>query len=1391
MVKNYSKKSKTRKSLIAALCAVTVTCTGLAAACADNDDDDKKPTTEKPVDTQVLKNGNFEFYNTPDEEKAEEGKAIYLIKDADNWTRNGDSSNAKSGVIATNNNAWAALADKELADKLAYNSDLSTSDDEYIDYNGMRARDVLYKDTYAALLENDEVADSYIKYQSFADYFGIVKYNGNYYMNAVSDGNGGYNTENATRVYISDNSTEDEWKKAEFFFDEELKEPVRKELIKNPETHYGTYKTENGKHYLGTREIYLDDDGNYFLDSELKEPCSNILMVHNYPTDSKYNGISQYYSSQTVSLPANTAAEISVWVKTSDLKFDKGYNQIDDQDRGAFIEVVQTVGGSTLDAFKIKAINTEKILRDNPTLDTNNGWLKYTVYVNACDFADSTISLNLGLGQSTNNEKCTGYAFFDDVVVETKSSLEKFEGFTAANTAGKFENTTCTLASEDEEKIFIADKAVRGSANELRNSLDFLYLLDLASENGVESTYEALTLNGAAGGNASAGLTKQNSGKHTYASSLTLDANFVNLARKDADYSDCTLPANLKNNGRNTQNDLAGIFGANDTFTSDMFNGRNYAERLNNALTGENSFKNLPTYTEGESNMLVMLSAYGASYTSVINGFTLPAEGHAIISFWLKTSDLNGGTAATVRVTDIDGDEKSDNISVDTTNIKTKIDDDEDAYNGWVQCFFFVKNDTKTEKQYNLEFGFGNTTLADTALSAYSYGWAAIANIQTLEVPEKIYNVASDGTYLKTYAFTTDDSEKTQNKFDEASGTSNIKVGFANPSSYNGVNGGSSSVSANPYDEQYDARNTNKSAGLINKDTNADVLASVYSAFGAAVQEWDAVFGDKCYQPLIIVNNLREYGEKKAMNYGFIGADSTVSSNSYVTVSVRVMVSEGATAYVYLVDAKTREVLGYSTPRYTFWYDDEGNVLTEEYDADWTTAEHREKIAYTLRKDGLYEDKDKNVYANTHNLTMSYKYYKYEHNKFYDENGNAVSFDDLVDGKKYYSDANHSTVADHFLCNTKGVRVYEFYNGKYYYIVDGERGTEVKEFDKTLARYNNSNLNEEMMVEVGPTGGKWKTVNFVIHAGSETKDYRVELWSGKRGESGESSAATGAVAFDYSAFSVSESNYSTVTKDYTDKIIRAYKNLLRSAGKLDEISSNEENVSFYEELVAKLLESGDITQAQYENAKIPEYTANYYAYTLYDSAAYVPFNGETAKEGETGYDYSVTNDISAEKLAYFTYEDEELNSANVFVDYSAVDQSVSMNSVDDNEEDNDEESETNAGELALYISSIILVVALLITLISLLVRDFLRRRKIMTAGNANAKNNYRQRERYIKKLHLVKNDETEDGEVSDGNTENNSEPEAVEPVTDDIPAEKPAEETSEEVPSEDEKPDEE
>ena len=160
MAKNHYKFKKTKKAFIAVLLATAVSCTGLAAACA-NDSDDNTDSTPKKEDTQLLKNGDFEFFNTPSEEALKKDKAEYLIKTpvSGTWSSGGDSSNTKSGIIGTTDTAWNALTDSELAAKLDYNDDLSSSADDYIDYNGMKSRDILYRDTYAALLGANKIKE--------------------------------------------------------------------------------------------------------------------------------------------------------------------------------------------------------------------------------------------------------------------------------------------------------------------------------------------------------------------------------------------------------------------------------------------------------------------------------------------------------------------------------------------------------------------------------------------------------------------------------------------------------------------------------------------------------------------------------------------------------------------------------------------------------------------------------------------------------------------------------------------------------------------------------------------------------------------------------------------------------------------------------------------------------------------------------------------------------------------------------------------------------------------------------------------------------------------------------------------------------------------------------
>ena len=145
-------------------------------------------------------------------------------------------------------------------------------------------------------------------------------------------------------------------------------------------------------------------------------------MIHNYRRND-FGGAETYFSSSTtVALEANTAAEISLWVKTSELYFSGANKQRKkvDYDRGAYIKVNTQVGGNSLDAFEIKNINTEKL---NPapvtTVDEkevidyanweNYGWVQYTVYVAARRFATPTVNLTLGLGENDTNT-FEGYA---------------------------------------------------------------------------------------------------------------------------------------------------------------------------------------------------------------------------------------------------------------------------------------------------------------------------------------------------------------------------------------------------------------------------------------------------------------------------------------------------------------------------------------------------------------------------------------------------------------------------------------------------------------------------------------------------------------------------------------------------------------------------------------------------------------------------------------------------------------------------------------------------------------------------------------------------------------------------------------------------------------------
>ena len=232
--------SKFKKATIAALCAVSVTCTGLAAACApSNEPEEPSDSKTQREDNQLLKNGNFEFSTVPED-------AVHLIKNVNNWSRSGDSSGVMSGIVNTSKSAWELLTADDIKDKLDYNNDLSMSDPDYndlhVDYNGMDSEDLLYVDSYAASFKtDDDVTDS----------DDIIAIHGTYkdFLGIEGDEESGY-TYLGRKVYKKVQENPDE-ENAEFYFDEDCTKPVRYAMIENPETHLGAFDENAARLYKG------------------------------------------------------------------------------------------------------------------------------------------------------------------------------------------------------------------------------------------------------------------------------------------------------------------------------------------------------------------------------------------------------------------------------------------------------------------------------------------------------------------------------------------------------------------------------------------------------------------------------------------------------------------------------------------------------------------------------------------------------------------------------------------------------------------------------------------------------------------------------------------------------------------------------------------------------------------------------------------------------------------------------------------------------------------------------------------------------------------------------------------------------------------------------------
>lgn len=1181
MAHYFGKDRWKRRAGLALSVALTASLSlGIFAACANDttSDDSDDETTTTQTDTQKIRNGNFEFYSEMDEDLADKRD---LISSPTNWTLSSGSptSDTSSGIVDMTE--WDTLT----ASGSAFFENLSTQlSDATADMSDTEEED--YKDTFFPEHIDDVVAhwedDDVTVYDRLRFY--------SEFENQIDD-------------LDSDSDAAQLFADYEYTIDFEDVQYLAEDLGETaPALHEG-----------------------------VKEDESAVLMVHNRRTSDGVVGTGQHYTSgTTITLDAGTSAELTVWVRTDAL--DYSYEDMSTVLLGgAYIEVAQTVGGTSLDDWRIENIRTD------------GEWQQYKLSIRACSFAETTFTVTLGLGKGTSDdryESINGYAFFDDLTCTVIPNSEFDE------TPG--DDYTADLNSKGDDKVF-DDSALKVNENYARTfSLD-LYM-DSANFDLENGTQQLTT-----------GITEEISGSKTYTSKIKDNRNDIIVAEN--------------------KRSMTGYYTFDELQNSSNLYLQNVVEKDFLASEGGSGFPftNPDGTINGSEKVLLLLSTNGAAYTAKLSApdtFTLEKDEYMLVSFWVKTSDIRSG-ATGASVTLVDGENRTtisafDSNAADTVDID---DDTTDIYNGWVQCFFYVANETDTQKTFSLEFHYGPTEVSTAELSAYADGYAAFTGFETSTMTSTQYGYAATTDYAQKVSLT--GSVDNDSQFDSASATTDIEKELAKPVSFQGVQAGSNVLDpgedgnpapSNPTSEELAAAGIY--TGMLNAkyaDTyrNLDedwvnALKKVTETSGEYANGeawWQAAFGSGtagsrvANQPLLIYNS----GDSAAASYGYILRSSqTVSADSAQRISVRVKLSEGATATVYLIDTSDAKA-GYSDtltpdiPAVTYWYDDNGNIVNKDPASDDFNS--REDVLYYLADNGLYykagtSESDENVvyYANLAN---------YER----DEEGNYVTSDGTI--------AFYHNPADEDEDSAYAYRT-EVSTGNYTY---SQPVTPLSSDESIPVRYTAPTDASAYGTAIEVKGSDasddgWVEVVFYVQAGSEEKNYRLEVWAGSR-----TNKDNGLPAGEYVFFDA-----------YTSESTSDYDTLLSEA--VDELKQDKTNLVDPKDPDSNLKD------------------ALYYTFTFYDSVDYLRYD-VNEDEDELGNPYgSYTQSAYSEEIVYLK------NGTTMFLNYGATDVTVEqddLGSSDDTTTD-DSTADTSDTNIWLVISSSVLAVVLLFAIVAIIVR---------------------------------------------------------------------------------------
>ena len=148
---------------------------------------------------------------------------------------------------------------------------------------------------------------------------------------------------------------------------------------------------------------------------------TKILMINNKSSVDGLGSAQKFKSTATISVPVDSYAIISLWVRTDNIKLKSGENG------GAYVLITDRVGSVSYKNIEYRDINT------------NGKWEKIETVIKGSTFNSATFNVTLGLGRGNGTFKADyveGFAFFDNVEATIYSASE----YKALNRTDEFNN---------------------------------------------------------------------------------------------------------------------------------------------------------------------------------------------------------------------------------------------------------------------------------------------------------------------------------------------------------------------------------------------------------------------------------------------------------------------------------------------------------------------------------------------------------------------------------------------------------------------------------------------------------------------------------------------------------------------------------------------------------------------------------------------------------------------------------------------------------------------------------------------------------------------------------------------------------------------------------------